>query len=348
MDILKNNSLKNDLFLRAAAGHSIERPPVWLMRQAGRILPEYRALRAKFPNFKVFVETPEAAAEATVQPVDALGVDAAIIFSDILVIPDCMGLPYEMEEKKGPFFPKRIDNASDVAQLISGSEAAASLEYMYQSLTIAKKALDNRIPLIGFAGAPWTLFAYMVEGSGSKTFSRARAMLYAQPELSHALLQKITDTVIAYTQEQTRRGVDLIQIFDSWAGELTLEQYQLFSLPYLKQIAEALPQVPKTIFAKGAFFALNDLAQLPYQVIGLDWNITPEFGRQQVGAEKILQGNLDPCCLYGTPQGIQAAAVDMLRRFKNKHIANLGHGVYPDTPLENVKLFVESVLQFRY
>ena len=249
------------------------------MRQAGRILPQYRALRTQFPDFKAFVKTPEAAAEATIQPVDELGIDAAIIFSDILVIPEAMGLDYEMEEKKGPRFPRVVRTAADLDSLTSGAPAAEKLEYVMEALRITKKTLAGRVPLIGFAGAPWTIFAYMVEGGGSKTFSNARRLLYTDPELSHTLLQKITDTTIVYLQHQTQAGADLIQLFDSWAGELPPQQYREFAIPYIRQICEALPQVPKTVFAKGAWFALNELGKLPCQIIGLDWNTDPQTAR---------------------------------------------------------------------
>ncbi|MCE7921926.1 MAG: uroporphyrinogen decarboxylase [Haliscomenobacteraceae bacterium CHB4] len=336
------------LFLRAANGEATERPPVWLMRQAGRILPQYRALRSKFPDFKAFVKTPEAAAEATIQPVDELGVDAAIIFSDILVVPEAMGLDYEMVEAKGPRFPKVIENQNDVAGLISGVMAAERLAYVYEALRITKRELAGRVPLLGFAGAPWTILAYMVEGSGSKTFSKARRMLYAEPELAHALLQKITDTTIQYLKNQVTAGADLVQIFDSWAGELPPEHYRVFAVPYLGQICEALPEVPKTIFAKGAWFALEDLANLPCQVLGLDWNITPEFGKKSSGGRKVLQGNLDPCALYADTKSIEKETFAMIRAFGGHHIANLGHGVYPDTPLDGVRAFVEAVKSFRW
>lgn len=336
----------NHLFLRAAMGESTERPPVWLMRQAGRILPQYRALRQQFPDFKAFVKTPEAAAEATLQPVDALGVDAAIVFSDILVIPEAMGLDYEMIEAKGPRFPRVIETSHDVDALQSGTEAAASLEYVYEALRISKRELAGRVPLIGFAGAPWTILAYMVEGGGSKTFSKARRMLYAEPELAHALLQKITDTTIAYLRGQIAAGADLLQLFDSWAGELPPAHYRAFAMPYLQQICEALPEVPKTVFAKGAWFALEDLAALPCQVIGLDWNITPQFAREKTRGQKVLQGNLDPCALYADTQSIEKETLAMLRSFDGQHIANLGHGVYPDTPLDGVRAFVNTVKGF--
>ena len=204
--------LKNDLLIRTALGEKVERPPVWLMRQAGRILPQYRALRGKLSGFKELVETPHLAAEVTIQPVDELEVDAAIIFSDILVIPEAMGLTYEMVEKKGPLFPKTIQKAEDITNLRSGGEAAAELQYVFDALEITVKELDGRVPLIGFAGAPWTILAYMVEGSGSKTFSKAKKFLYQEPELAHQLLQKITDTTIAYLNLKVKSGANLIQV----------------------------------------------------------------------------------------------------------------------------------------
>lgn len=336
------------LLLRAAAGRAVERPPVWIMRQAGRILPEYRALRARFPDFKAFVKTPEAAAEATLQPIAALGVDAAIIFSDILVIPEALGLDYEMLESKGPRFPKVIESASDVAALAPAEAAADKLGYVYEALRLVRRQLGESAPLIGFAGAPWTILAYMVEGGGSKTFSKARRLLYAEPALAHALLEKITDATIAYLQRQIAAGADLVQVFDSWAGELTPEQYRQFAIPYLQRIAEAIPDTPKTIFAKGAWFALEDLGELPCEVIGLDWNTPAAFARARVGAGKTLQGNLDPCALFADPETVAEKTLAMLRQFGRGHIANLGHGVYPDTPLAGVKVFVDTVKNFRY
>lgn len=339
---------QNDLFLRAARGETVDRPPVWLMRQAGRILPQYRALRANFPDFKTFVKTPEAAAEATVQPVDELGVDAAIIFSDILVVPEAMGLNYEMLEARGPRFPEVIENQAGVDALLSGENAAEHLGYVYDALRLTKRTLAGRVPLIGFAGAPWTILAYMVEGSGSKTFSKARRMLYTNPVLAHTLLQKITDTTIAYLTGQVAAGANLLQLFDSWAGELPPAHYRAFAVPYLRQICEALPGVPKTVFGKSAWFALEDLGELPCEVIGLDWNTPPAFARARVGESKILQGNLDPCCLYADAETIEAGTKEMLRQFGRRHIANLGHGVYPDTPLEGVRAFVGAVKAWRY
>lgn len=341
-------NLKNDLLIRTALGEKVERPPVWLMRQAGRILPQYRAIRNSLSGFKELVETPNLAAEVTIQPVDELNVDAAIIFSDILVIPEAMGLTYEMVEKKGPWFPEVVKDKHDVAQLISGDKAAADLEYVYEAVKVTNKELDGRVPLIGFAGAPWTIFCYMIEGQGSKTFSKAKKMLYKSPELAHQLLDKITDTTIAYLKNKVEAGVHLVQVFDSWAGILTPEQYRTFALPYLGKIAAAIDQVPVTLFAKGAWFALEDLANLECNTIGVDWNTAPEFARAKVGPSKILQGNLDPCQLYAPTTEIETAALQLVKRFEKGHIVNLGHGVYPDTPLDGVKAFVNTIKAYQY
>ena len=335
--------LKNDLLIRAAKGQKVERIPVWTMRQAGRILKEYRAVREAAGNFINLVKNPEMAAEVTIQPVDILGVDAAIIFSDILVIPEAMGLPYEMVEKTGPFFPKTIHNINDLNNL-KVADAEADLGYVLDALKIVKAELNGRVPLIGFTGAPFTLFCYMVEGRGSKTFSVAKKMLFTDPDLSHLLLQKITDSIINYVKAQVISGADLIQIFDSWAGVLSPEHYRTFSLPYISQICNALETVPVTVFAKGAFFARKDMASLNCDVIGLDWNMDIAETRALVGENKTLQGNLDPCVLYASFAEIEKQTKQMLDQFgRQRTIANLGHGVYPDTDPEKVKCFIETV-----
>lgn len=339
--------LKNDLLLRTVRGEQVERPPVWLMRQAGRVLPQYRALRAELSGFKELVETPDLAAEVTIQPIDEWGVDAAIIFSDILVIPEAMGLEYEMVEKRGPIFPRTIQNQNDIEQLRSGDDAAAHLDYVYKALDATVKGLDGRVPLIGFAGAPWTILAYMVEGSGSKTFSKAKKFLYTAPELAHRLLQKITDSSISYLRTKAAHGANLIQLFDSWAGILSPVQYRTFAIPYLQQISAALPEVPVTVFAKNAWFALEELGRLDCQVIGLDWNTPPAYARERVG-DKVLQGNLDPCQLYASHNAIVRATESMIRDFGGRQIVNLGHGLYPDIEVEKVRTFVETVKKFRY
>lgn len=341
-------SLQNNLLLRTLNGEQVERPPVWLMRQAGRILPQYRELRGKLSGFIELVQTPDLAAEVTIQPVDELGVDAAIIFSDILVIPEAMGLDYELIEKVGPRFPTTIKTAKQIEDLIEGVDAAAHLSYVYEAVSATKKGLNNRVPLIGFAGAPWTLFAYMIEGGGSKTFSQAKKFLYQHPKLSHQLLSKITTSVIEYLKLKINAGVDVVQVFDSWADLLTPELYTEFCIPYLKRIGEEVTGVPKILFAKGAWFALQQFKDLNYEGVGLDWKTSPSMARELLGETKILQGNLDPCMLYADPQRIENAAKEMIANFGAKHIVNLGHGVYPDTPLDNVKVFVNTIKSQSY
>ena len=333
----------NDLFLRAARGEATERTPVWLMRQAGRILPEYRKLRGSLSGFKELVETPALAAEVTIQPVDALNVDAAIIFSDILVVPDAMGLTYEMVEARGPLFPETIKTAADVDRL-RVADPHEHLGYVLEALRITKKALNGRVPLIGFAGAPWTILAYMVEGHGSKTFSKARRLLYQDPALAHRLLEKITATTIAYLQAQVAAGADVVQVFDSWAGILPPAHYAEFSSRYIGQICAALaPLAPVTVFAKGAWWAVPAFAAMPCRTIGLDWQQDPAQVRAAAPG-RTLQGNLDPAALYGTPAQVKAATETMLAQFAGgPHIANLGHGVYPDTNPDNVRVFVDTV-----
>lgn len=339
--------LKNDLLLRAARGQEVERAPVWLMRQAGRVLPEYRATRARAKNFVEFVKSPELAAEVTVQPVDLLGVDAAIIFSDILVIPEAMGLPYQMIEAKGPWFEHTVKNQADVDRLRVAE--AGDLDYVMQALQLTKKELDGRVPLIGFAGAPWTLFAYMIEGSGSKTFSKAKQFVYTQPELAHQLLGKITDSTINYLKGQVTAGADLLQIFDSWAGVLSEQMYYEFSLRYISRICDALsPLVPVTVFAKDAHYAVKEIAATSCSSIGLDWTMDPAHARASAGT-KTLQGNADPCLLYAGENKIVEETTRMLRAFgKQRYICNLGHGLYPDLDKEKVKLFVEVVKSFTW
>lgn len=338
--------IQNDLLLRVLRGEKVERPPVWLMRQAGRILPEYRAVREKLGNFIDLVKNPERAAEVTIQPVDILGVDAAIIFSDILVIPEAMGLPYEMVEKRGPFFPKTVQTLSDIQNLhIAQGE---DLQYVLDAISVTKKNLQNRVPLYGFAGAPFTILAYMIEGSGSKTFSKAKSFLYQEPILAHQLLEKITQSTINYLKAQIKAGADVVQIFDSWAGILSPEAYREFSLRYIRQICEAITEAPTIVFAKGAFFARAEMQQLPCTAIGLDWTMDIKESRKLIGNEKVLQGNLDPCMLYAPDEILVKETQKMLSGFGTKHIANLGHGVYPDISPEKVKLFVETVKAWRY
>ena len=340
--------IENDLLLRTIRKESVDRPPIWLMRQAGRILPEYRAIRSSLSGFVELVQTPKLAAEVTVQPVDILGVDAAIIFSDILVIPECMGLGYELIEKKGPYFPRTIERESDIDALDQGQMAAEKLDYVFDAINETKKLLAGRVPLIGFSGAPWTLLAYMIEGQGSKTFSKAKAFLYKHPTASHKLLEKLTTTIIAYLKLKVAAGADVLQVFDSWAGMLNKELYDEFCLPYFKQIVDSITEVPLIVFAKGAYFSHREIAQLGADVVGLDWTLSAESYRAQYGYDQIVQGNLDPCVLYSAPEQIAAKATKMINDFGGHHICNLGHGVYPDTPLDGVKTFINTVKSHKY
>ena len=339
--------LKNDLILRAARGEAIERYPVWLMRQAGRILPEYRAVRSKLSGFKELVETPEFAAEVTIQPVDILDVDAAIIFSDILVVPEAMGLEYQMLEQKGPWFEKTIQTMDDLKYAETNFDIEDRLGYVLEAIRLTKKELNGRVPLIGFAGAPWTIFCYMVEGKGSKTFSESRKILYTNPTLAHELLNRITDVTISYLKAQVNAGAQMLQLFDSWAGILGTEQYAEFGLKYLDKIANAINEVPLTLFSKGAINSVNDLAKLNCNTIGLDWNMDAVAIRKEVGETRTLQGNLDPCALYASHAEVEKSTINMLNRFESqRHIVNLGHGVYPDIDPEKVKTFIKTVKNY--
>ena len=339
--------LKNDLVLRAARGEKTERIPVWLMRQAGRILPEYRATRSRAKNFIEFVKNPELACEVTIQPVDILGVDAAIIFSDILVIPEAMGLPYQMLEAKGPWFENTIKNKIDIDTLRIANEN--DLRYVMDAIKLTKQNLNNRVPLIGFAGAPWTIFAYMIEGSGSKTFSKAKQFLYTEPQLSHLLLEKITESTINYLKGQVKSGADMIQLFDSWAGVLAPDQFYEFSLKYMSRICDAIqPLVPVTVFAKDAHYAIEEISKIKCNTIGLDWTINPSTARK-LSNGKVLQGNADPCLLYADEKVILTETKKMLAAFGPlNYIANLGHGLYPDIDKEKVKFFVECIKSYKF
>lgn len=340
--------LQNDIILRAARGEDIERYPVWLMRQAGRILPEYRAVRSRMGGFKDLVETPEFAAEVTIQPVDILGVDAAIIFSDILVVPEAMNVPYQMIEAKGPWFEHTIKDEASAKRVEVNFDVEDRLSYVMEAIKLTVKELNGRVPVIGFAGAPWTIFCYMVEGHGSKTFSEAKKLLYTNPTLAHQLLQDITDVTIRYLKAQIKAGASMVQVFDSWAGILGTEQYATFSLSYLSQIAQAITEVPVTLFSKGAITSIPAIAALDCNTVGLDWNMDVEAVRAQVGQTRTLQGNLDPCVLYGSDETVVHETIKMLNSFQQnkRHIVNLGHGVYPDVDPNKVKTFIQTVKSY--
>ena len=339
--------IKNDLLLRALRKETVERPPVWMMRQAGRYLPDYLKLKAKY-DFFTRVQTPELACAITLQPIDQIGVDAAIIFSDILVIPQAMGLEVLMEEGKGPSLPKIIETQKDIDALITDG-AEDSLRYVYDALSLTKRELNGRVPLIGFAGAPWTILCYMVEGKGSKTWEKAKQFAYTQPLLAHQLLQKITQITISYLKLQARAGADTVQVFDSWAGSLSPADFKIFSQPYLLQIADALKdEVPVILFPKGSWYALKELSESSAAGIGIDWCIAPEFARQLTNNKIVLQGNFDPAKLLAPIPEIKKAVKEMIDSFGvQNYIANLGHGITPNIPVDHARAFVDAVKEYR-
>ena len=338
--------LKNDLLLRALRKEKVERPPVWMMRQAGRYLPDYIKLRDKY-DFFTRVQTPELATEITLQPIQQVGVDAAIIFSDILVIPQAMGLEVLMEEGKGPLLPHVIKIQKDIDALITDN-VEDKLNYVTKALVLTKQELNGRVPLIGFAGAPWTILCYMVEGKGSKTWDKAKLFCYTQPGLAHQLLQKITGITIKYLKAQAKAGADVLQVFDSWSGCLSPEDFKTFAQPYLIQIADALKNIaPVILFPKGSWYALKDLSDSSASGLGLDWCISPKMARELTGNKITLQGNFDPAKLLMTIPEIKKAAKEMINEFGvQNYIANLGHGITPDIPVENAKAFVEAVKEY--
>jgi uroporphyrinogen decarboxylase len=340
--------LKNDLLLRTLRKEKVERPPVWMMRQAGRYLPDYMKLKEKYSFFER-IQNPELATQITLQPVDQLGVDAAIIFSDILVIAAAMGLEVHLIENKGPFLPEPIKSEKDLHRIAS-IDPREKLSYVFDALRMTKYELNGRIPLIGFAGSPWTLLCYMVQGSGSKTFDEARAFCYARPVLAHQILQMITDTSIAYLKEQVKSGADLIQVFDSWGGLLGPDEFETFSLRYIRQIIAALRKETLTIiFAKGAWHALGAMADTGAHGLGIDWCIKPEMARTLAGPEPILQGNFDPAKLLCPIPQIKKEVGTMLDAFSNyRHIANLGHGILPHIPVDHARAFVDTVKEYSF
>jgi uroporphyrinogen decarboxylase len=339
--------LKNDLLLRALRKEAVERPPVWMMRQAGRYLPDYIKLRDKY-DFFTRVQTPELATAITLQPVDQVGVDAAIIFSDILVIPQAMGLEVLMEEGKGPSLPRVIQSQKDIDSLIT-SDAKHSLKYVMDALSLTKKELNGRVPLIGFAGAPWTILCYMVEGKGSKTWDKAKQFAYTESKLAHQLLQKITTITIDYLKAQVAAGADTVQVFDSWAGSLSPEDFKTFAQPYLLQISDALKDhAPVILFPKGSWYALKDLSGSSASGIGIDWSIEPKLARQLTNNQITLQGNFDPAKLLAPIPQIKKWVREMIDGFGTQnYIANLGHGITPNVPVDHAKAFVEAVKEYQ-
>jgi uroporphyrinogen decarboxylase len=340
----------NDLFLRACRREAVERPPVWLMRQAGRYLPEYRAVRAR-ADFLTMVHTPELAAQVTLQPVNLLGVDAAIIFSDILVVPAAMGLALSVEEGTGPRFHDPVGSPRDLERL-RAVDVEGDLGYVLDAIRLTRGELRDRVPLIGFAGAPWTLMSYMVEGAGTKTFTRAKRFLVEQPRSAHALLGRLAGTVGRFLEAQVAAGAQAVQLFDSWAAALGPRDFREFALPYLAEATRTAGRtgVPVITFAPGAGWALEEIASATgADVIGVDWQTDAGEARRRLAPFPVaLQGNFDPTWLYAPPSEIERRTHAMLEAFGGVgHIANLGHGILPDVPVEHAAAFVRAVQAWR-
>ncbi|WP_124978947.1 uroporphyrinogen decarboxylase [Nonlabens xiamenensis] len=338
--------IKNDLFLRALRGETVERPPVWMMRQAGRYLPDFMKLKEKY-DFFTRCRTPELATEITVMPIDQIGPDAAILFSDILVIPQAMNIDVEMRPGVGPWLPEPIRNTKDLNKVVV-PDVKDALSYVFEAIDMTKKVLDGRVPLIGFAGSPWTILCYCVQGQGSKNFDKAKEFCFTQPEAAHELLQRITDTTIAYLKEKVAHGVDAVQVFDSWGGMLSPTDYQEFSWKYIQQIVDALKAHTEVIvFGKGCWFALNDMSKSGASALGVDWTCSARNARYLTGGEITLQGNFDPSRLFSPPSEIKKMVTTMINEFgKDRFIANLGHGILPNIPVENAQAFVDAVKEY--
>jgi len=338
--------LKNDLFLKALRGETVERPPVWMMRQAGRYLPDFMKLKEKY-DFFTRCRTPELATEITVMPIDQIGPDAAILFSDILVIPQAMGIEVEMKNGIGPWLPNPVRSLEAVAQ-VNVPDIDESLGYVLEAIKMTKEALNNEVPLIGFAGSPWTILCYSVEGQGSKSFDKAKGFCFSQPEAAHQLLQKITDTTIAYLKAKVKAGVNAVQIFDSWGGMLSPVDYQEFSWKYIQQIIDALKdEAPVIVFGKGCWFALHEMSQSGAAALGIDWTCSARNARYLTGGNIPLQGNFDPSRLLSPIPEIQKQVKIMIDSFgKDRYIANLGHGILPNIPVDHAKAFVDAVKNY--
>ena len=347
--------LANDRLLRALRRQPVDRTPVWLMRQAGRYLPEYRASRAAAGSFLAMAKTPELACEVTLQPLRRFPLDAAILFSDILTVPDAMGLGLYFIEGEGPKFQRPIREEADVARL-AVPDMETGLRYVMDAIRVIRRELGGKVPLIGFSGSPWTLACYMVEGGGSDNYSKIKAMAFNRPELLHRLLGVVTDAVIAYLAAQRAAGAQALQVFDTWGGVLSPTLYREFSLPYLERIARELPRgeggqrTPLILFGKGNAPHLEALAATGTDAVGVDWLVGMDEAARRIGGKVALQGNLDPATLYGSPQAIAREAARVLDDYaagnggsREGHVFNLGHGMSPDMDPEHVAALVEAV-----
>ena len=350
MSTVKNKPLINDRFIRALLRQPVDRTPVWIMRQAGRYLPEYRDIRAKAGDFMTLCSTPELACEVTLQPLRRFDLDAAILFSDILTIPDAMGLGLYFAEGEGPKFETTISSASDVKNLIV-PDPADKLSYVTDAVSLIRRELNGKVPLIGFAGSPWTLATYMVEGGSSKTFSKIKALLFSDPTTAHMLMSKLANSVASYLNAQIEAGAQAVMVFDSWGGALTTAHYKEFSLAYMQQIVDQLirekdgQQIPVTLFTKGGGLWLTEIADTGCDAVGLDWSVDIKTARQQIGDKVALQGNMDPAIMATNPDVIKKEAAHILADFGhgNGHIFNLGHGITPNIAPDNVAALVDAV-----
>ena len=342
--------LKNDLLLRALRRQPLDRTPVWIMRQAGRYLPEYRKIRQQAGSFMDLAGNPELACEVTMQPLRRFPLDAAILFSDILTIPDAMGLGLYFETGEGPRFKRRLDSARSIRQL-PVPDPESDLAYVMDAVRLIRKTLDGQVPLIGFSGSPWTLATYMIEGGSSQDFRRAKGLLIEQPALAHELLAKLADSVTVYLNAQIRAGAQVVQVFDSWGGALAYDQFREFSLAYLQRIVQGLDrtskngEVPVILFAKACHAHLESLADTGCDALGLDWTISLKAARQRLADRVALQGNLDPAVLFSGPQAIRQQVAATLDSYGSGsgHVFNLGHGIQPGVDPDMLGILIQAV-----
>jgi uroporphyrinogen decarboxylase len=344
------NKLKNDRLIKALLRQSVDMTPVWMMRQAGRYLPEYRATREKAGDFVTLCQTPDLACEVTMQPLERFPLDAAILFSDILTIPDAMGLGLQLIESVGPKFDKPISSLADI-QNLPMPDPEDDLGYVMDAVRLIRRELDGSVPLIGFAGSPWTLATYMIEGGSSKDFGKIKKMLYQEPDSLHLLLNHVAKAVSLYLNAQINAGAQVIQIFDTWGGVLTTPAYHAFSLAYMKQILDELQRehdgekIPVILFTKGAASWIEDIADTGCDAVGLDWMQDIGQVRAKIGDRVALQGNMDPAILKSNPDAIRNEVASILERYGNVsgHVFNLGHGITPDIDPENAGAFINAV-----
>jgi uroporphyrinogen decarboxylase len=339
--------INNDRLIRACRRQEVDRAPVWMMRQAGRYMPEYRALRAKH-DFMTMCKTPELAVEVSLQPYEILGVDAVIMFSDILVPVEAMGMNVDIIESKGPVLENPIRTEAQVDKLVV-PDPVETVPFVMETLRLLRKRLDHEAPLIGFAGAPFTLASYMVEGGGTRNYAEIKRMMYGAPKTLHKLLDKLAETIILYIDAQIEAGAQVVQLFDTWAGELSASDYLEFAFPYEQKVFEHIHRgpsgltVPAILYVNGCSHILEKMAETGANVLSVDWRIDLAEARRRVGEKVALQGNLDPCELLGTPETIAEAVKEILKKGGGLgHIVNLGHGILPMVPVENARAFIEA------